>query len=490
MTRITSVLIAILFLYSQANAQNIYLKYDPNCMDRLEYSTGDVFNPYVSYSLKLGTNNFLVFDVGKEDPRWQKDLPGKISYCTNMSFDRNLAKQINDGAVKVFMVRESPTQYHVAPVDKATFFAQQGNVVSFLMEDTEFLLHTDNLVSQVNLALPNSQKEVYLEGVVKLQCLTGYILQKKDNSKSLAFKEYVFAPELGIIEKSAVTGAATIDGSNRTGTLKLDKVGSAIFHEAVTILCDRMQSIYYDGRSEEVLAVKSGDIPQSYGDDPCAAPAKPGIHIVQKGETMYGISRRYGISLDQLRIWNKMQNTDMLAICQQLFVKDPSTIAGTNAAPAGTTASTAPAGTLSEKSGASGYWMNAPEVHVIRPGESVASLAYLYGYTEERFRKMNGLSPTENIYIGQKLRTSDCVCPTLTSTTKDSPLPYGEEDEKLTSQGNPDVYFRPVKIHQVKKEDTLFSIAKIYDTTVERILELNGMKKGDKISADQKLYVQ
>ena len=488
MTRIISSLIAIFFLFLETSAQSIYLKYDENCMDRLEYSSGDALSPYVSYSLKLGENKFLLFDIGKEDVKWQRELPGKISYCNSLTFDRDLAKQINDESVKLYIVRESPTQYHVAAVDKASFFAQQGYTIQFLMEDTEFLMYANNLVSQVNLALPNAQKEVYLEGTIKMQCLTGYILRKKDGVRNSSYKEYVFVPELGIVEKSSVAGYASINGATRSGVLKLNKVGNVSLNDAISILCDRMQSTYYDGGAKEI-AVKTGEIPASYGDDPCASSTVAGLHIVQKGETMYGISRRYGISLDQLRIWNNLQNSDLLAVCQKLYVKEPSAVTGTTGAPA-STAGGATSTTFTEKTGAAGYWMNAPEVHVVSPSETVAGLAFMFGYTEERFRKMNGLSVTEYIYVGQKLRTSDCVCPTLASTTKDQPLPYEAETEKLTSKGNPDVYFRPVKIYQVKKEDTLFSIAKLYDTTVDRILELNGMKKGDKISPDQKIYVQ
>jgi LysM repeat protein len=120
-------------------------------------------------------------------------------------------------------------------------------------------------------------------------------------------------------------------------------------------------------------------------------------------------------------------------------------------------------------------------------------LAKMYGYTEERFRKMNSLGATERIYSGQKLRTNDCVCPTLESTTKDMPLPYEAETGRITTatqSAEADVYFRPVKVHQVKGSDTLFSIAKQYNTSVERIMELNGLKKGDAIKPNQKLYVQ
>lgn len=462
-------------------------------MDRLEYSTGESLNPYVSYSVDLKDKGVLLLDVGNENPAWQKNIPGKISYCNSWNFDRDFAVKVNNGTVKLYIVRESPTQYHVAAVDKVSLLNQQANAIHILMDDTEFLLHTDNLVSQVNLAVPNAQKEVYLEGIINMQCLTGYILQKKEGSTGGTYKEYVLVPEIGIVERSAVSGYPNIANTSRSATLKLNTVNNTAFKDVIAKTCDRIQATYYDGGKKESLVAKTGVVPASYNADPCAPSTISGVHVVQKGETMYGIARRYGISLDQLSAWNKVQNTDMIAVCQKLYVKDPASVPGAiDPSATSTAAATTGAATgMTEKSGAAaGYWMQAPEVFVVRQGDTVAGLAAMFGYTEDRFRKMNALSPTENIYIGQKLRTSDCVCPTLASTTKEQPLPYNEASAAITTAGNPDVYFRPVKIHQIQKEDTLFSIAKMYDTTVERILELNGMKKGDKLSPDQKIYVQ
>ncbi len=43
-------------------------------------------------------------------------------------------------------------------------------------------------------------------------------------------------------------------------------------------------------------------------------------HVVQKGDTLYSISRRYFVSIDELMRLNKMKNTG-LSIGQQLIVK-------------------------------------------------------------------------------------------------------------------------------------------------------------------------
>jgi membrane-bound lytic murein transglycosylase D len=44
------------------------------------------------------------------------------------------------------------------------------------------------------------------------------------------------------------------------------------------------------------------------------------IHVVEKGETMFSICRKYGISITQLREWNKLEN-DSIHIGQKLIIK-------------------------------------------------------------------------------------------------------------------------------------------------------------------------
>lgn len=44
------------------------------------------------------------------------------------------------------------------------------------------------------------------------------------------------------------------------------------------------------------------------------------MHVVQKGEGLYGIGRKYGVSVDELIEWNKLSNSN-LSIGQELIVK-------------------------------------------------------------------------------------------------------------------------------------------------------------------------
>jgi LysM repeat protein len=119
-------------------------------------------------------------------------------------------------------------------------------------------------------------------------------------------------------------------------------------------------------------------------------------------------------------------------------------------------------------------------------------LASLYGYTEDRFRRMNSLSRTESVLVGQKLRSTECICPetTVSSATIESNTTAAKSVEQPPAGIENEVYYRPIRVHTVEKDDTLQSIAQKYNTSPERILELNGMKKGEGIKLNQRLYVQ
>ncbi len=124
--------------------------------------------------------------------------------------------------------------------------------------------------------------------------------------------------------------------------------------------------------------------------------AAAGFHRVQKGETLYAISKKYKVSVDQICEWNNIEQTAILSICQELAIAQPT---ANRPAPS---LRQPPASTMKVQEGGR---------HVIKPGETIAGIAHIYGFSEKRFRRFNGLNPTEPAWPGLVLRTSDCNCP-------------------------------------------------------------------------------
>lgn len=89
-------------------------------------------------------------------------------------------------------------------------------------------------------------------------------------------------------------------------------------------------------------------------------------HLVQRGETLYGIASRYGLSLDTLMRANDLADTQIRS-GQVLRIPD-----------AGAAATPAPSGRR----------------HTVRAGDTLYSLALKYGTTVEAIQQANGLSGT------------------------------------------------------------------------------------------------
>lgn len=166
----------------------------------------------------------------------------------------------------------------------------------------------------------------------------------------------------------------------------------------------------------------------------CNTSNRQGVHVVQRGETLYRISKRYNISVNDLRARNGMQSNSIF-VCQELNVgsSQPSNYnSGSNYNSASNynsgsnyNSNTSYNGSnydssTTEKGGGdssynpykpySSYQKQAGGKHVMMKGETLANIARLYGYTEEHFRKFNNLHTTQNVNWGTVLKSSDCSC--------------------------------------------------------------------------------
>lgn len=109
-----------------------------------------------------------------------------------------------------------------------------------------------------------------------------------------------------------------------------------------------------------------------------------GVHVVQAGESLSSIAARYGLSVWDLAQANNLSVLSWVYVGQQLVLP-------------GVPGGQAPAQTqvVSASGGA---------VHVVRPGETLAGIAWRYGVTVDRLVQANGLRSANLIYVGQQLR--------------------------------------------------------------------------------------
>ncbi|PRY16420.1 membrane-bound lytic murein transglycosylase D [Pontibacter ummariensis] len=123
---------------------------------------------------------------------------------------------------------------------------------------------------------------------------------------------------------------------------------------------------------------------------PATSSANSSYHTVTAGETLYQISKKYNVTLDDLRTWNSLVDNN-IKLGQELRVKAP---AGT-AAPVKSTETTA-----TPKAGASPA--NSSAYHTVAGGESMYQISRKYGVTIKDIMEWNNKSDF-SVSVGEKL---------------------------------------------------------------------------------------
>jgi LysM repeat protein len=106
------------------------------------------------------------------------------------------------------------------------------------------------------------------------------------------------------------------------------------------------------------------------------------VHAVSAGETLGGISNRYGTTVAQLRSWNGLGSSNRIQVGQRLQVS------------AGATGRVA---TLASSGGTS-------RVHVVARGETLSAIADRYKVNVRALQDANNLDSPNRIKVGQRLR--------------------------------------------------------------------------------------
>ncbi len=157
--------------------------------------------------------------------------------------------------------------------------------------------------------------------------------------------------------------------------------------------------------------------------------ANENYYIVQKGDSLWSIANKYGLTVDKLKDMNNL-SSNMLSVGQKLLIKDTSS------------------------SGDIGVY------YTVVAGDTLYGIANKYGISVDELKKMNNLK-SNNLTINQKL---------LVSGT-------GENN----NTGEYDTYI-------VKSGDSLWSIASKYNTTVDKLKDINNLSS-NLLSIGQKLLI-
>lgn len=167
------------------------------------------------------------------------------------------------------------------------------------------------------------------------------------------------------------------------------------------------------------------------------------IYVVQRGDTLGTIAESLGMTVNALTQLNNLSDPSMIYVGQRLLVP---ALGATPAAPLAV-------------------------MHVVQPGESLESIARLYGVSVEELRQRNHLTDFKSFYVGVLLDVSSTIPPAPSPTSAAPSTPEA------------------VIMHTVSRGETIFRIAMQYGIDVNEIVKANNIVDPQLIYVGQQLII-
>ncbi|WP_345169004.1 LysM peptidoglycan-binding domain-containing protein [Nibribacter koreensis] len=187
-----------------------------------------------------------------------------------------------------------------------------------------------------------------------------------------------------------------------------------------------------------------------------ATPAKPtapvsnaSVHVVQKGETLYSISKLYNVSMENLQAWNHL-NGGPLSVGKELSLKGPVSAEAVAAIPAMT----------------AGEAKAAAREHLVVAGETLYSISRKYGVTIQNLLEWNNLTDNSPVSIGQKLVV-------VGPTGEEVSIPESKPVPAITPATTPVKSASGTITHKVAAGESMYQISRKYGVTIKEIMEWN-----------------
>ncbi|UAC47898.1 LysM peptidoglycan-binding domain-containing protein [Bacillus aquiflavi] len=171
---------------------------------------------------------------------------------------------------------------------------------------------------------------------------------------------------------------------------------------------------------------------------------------VLKGDNLYRIALKFNISVEQLKKINGL-TSDQLKVGQVLTIPD----------------NTSKDQTPKDQTPKKEHNQAKKGTHTVAPGDNLYRIALKYNVTVEQLKKQNGLT-SDRLCVGQVL--------TITSETSKEQTP--KKDHNQAKKG----------AHTVAPGDNLYRIALKYNVTVEQLKKQNGLTS-DRLSVGQVLTI-
>ena len=183
-------------------------------------------------------------------------------------------------------------------------------------------------------------------------------------------------------------------------------------------------------------------------------------HTVEQGETLYSISKKYNTTVANIIKFNP-ECKEKLSIGQSLKIHSNSIKA--------------------EKDIIATPNSNGDIHHTIQNGETLYRLSKIYGITTQEICDANPGLSTSSFRVGEVVIIPNQGNKAKTEFVK-SDIAENEEDDDNKECTTPNT-------HKVKKGETLYSISRKYDITIEELTNANPILKDGKLKKKMVLYI-
>ena len=238
-------------------------------------------------------------------------------------------------------------------------------------------------------------------------------------------------------------------------------------------------------------------------------------YIIQRGDTLSKISKRYNIKIDAIKSSNPQIKNDVIRLGQKIRLPGKVDV-GEQTVPAGAFASnqtkrSAPAAASKKDPAPAKAYTGATKEYIVKNGDTLGGIAIASGLTVRQLKELNGLAK-DMIRVGQKLKVPaskveknaaspapdkkvaekkvDTVKPT--EAAADKPVVADEADKEEPVADTPAVETVPdpqpaaktdakYVNYTVQEGDDLFEIALREHLTVPELREINNLGPDDKV---------
>lgn len=526
------------------------------------YSNTKAGKEYVKYLFKVSNDETIIFDIGIEsEAEIQLEKPKNTIVCnpsTWNNLDAPTRESIISGNQSVHLVLPiGLNQYRITPVYAVEWIKILGNKCEFRSTDMEFILDDERgiILSTAN----NSIQKLSEDKIGECKIFT---LRKNSKIQSTLYKDVTWSSKLGVVKETF---------SENQGEYVLLRVQGILMKEYMSKFCTQnivisqkeekpdvlrtkgLEENSYDGKTHvvgqgetffgiaKIYQILPGDLmdfnpsidPNKMniglvinippGKKPSVIPE--GMYVMQEGDNKEKISQLFGITHLDITNWNL--DFDKKVVGDLIFVKVPSTsneLEGVRTKGSTLTIDNKPKTIVKTQ-----WWETTDGKHTVKANESIAILSTAYGFTEERFRQMNGLNPNEKVKEGQVLITQLCpvqikvpesptkIAPENTKTDKstssetkqagtkqEEATPYFDiQNGKITSLfSEPEIIStdgenqRTVKgsssqreIYIVQQGDTVNAIAVKFNLSETKLRQLNKLADGEVVLPRQRLFL-